>query len=68
MTPQLSNASQVSKNSIEKQYINLKKSTQIFFFLHLHGRPECREKALRAGKERNGCVIGLTKSSHGESC
>lgn len=32
MTPQLSNASQVSKNSIEKQYINLKKSTQIFFF------------------------------------
>lgn len=35
MTPQLSNASQVSKNSIEKQYINLKKSTQIFFFFYI---------------------------------
>lgn len=33
MTPQLSNGSQVSKNSIEKQYINLKKKRTGFFYI-----------------------------------
>lgn len=43
VTPQLSNVSQVSKNSIEKQYINLKKGEQIFYIcvgeLNVERRP-----------------------------